>query len=41
MEDLLARKSGLSEAERGELDELLNEGEAILRRRAAALDRIR
>lgn len=41
MEELLARKEELSEADRGELEELLQEGEAILLRRAAALDRIR
>jgi prevent-host-death family protein len=41
MEELLARKTDLSDADRGELEALLQEGEAIMLRRAAALDRHR
>jgi prevent-host-death family protein len=41
MEELLARKQVLSDTERAELEALLQEGEAIMLRRAAALDRIR
>jgi antitoxin (DNA-binding transcriptional repressor) of toxin-antitoxin stability system len=41
MEELLARKQVLSDTERAELEALLQEGEAIMLRRAGALDRIR
>lgn len=41
MEDLLSGKTDLSDVERGELEALIQEGEAIMLRRAAALDRIR
>jgi hypothetical protein len=37
----LSRKTDLSEAERGELEALMQEGEAIMLRRTAALDRVR
>jgi len=41
MEELLAHKQRLSDIERAELEALLQEGEAIMLRRAEALNRIR
>lgn len=41
LEELLTRKQELSAQERAELDALMKEGDAIMLRRADALDRIR